>query len=135
MFDRHIEGELLPVLEKEGKGAVCFSLLAQGLLTDRYLNGIPADSRAAKSTSPFLHPDQVEQTIGTVRQLNEIAKQRHQTLAEMALAWDLHQSAMACVLVGASRPSQLVDDVKALNSLDFTTDVLAAIDQVLATQQ
>lgn len=74
MFDRHIEGDLLPVLKEEGKAAVCFSPLAQGLLTDRYLNGIPADSRAAKSTSPFLHEDQVGATIDKVRQLTAIAQ-------------------------------------------------------------
>lgn len=132
MFDRHIEDDLLPVLKQEDKAAVCFSPLAQGLLTDRYLNGIPADSRAAKSTSPFLHEDQVEQTIGKVKQLNEIAASRHQTIAEMAVAWNLREPEIACVLVGASRPSQLVDDVKALNKLSFTPDELAAIDRVLA---
>ena len=132
MFDRHIEDDLLPVLKQEGKAAVCFSPLAQGLLTDRYLNGIPADSRAAKSTSPFLHEDQVEQTIGKVKQLNEIAASRHQTLAEMAVAWNLREPEIACVLVGASRPSQLVDDVKTLNKLSFTPAELAAIDRVLA---
>lgn len=135
MFDRHIEADLLPVLKREGKGAVCFSPLAQGLLTDRYLNGIPADSRAAKSTSPFLHPDQVEQTISTVKKLNAVAKQRHQSLAEMAVAWNLRQPEIACVLVGASRPSQLVDDVKALENLSFTPDELNKIDHILAGQQ
>lgn len=132
MFDRHIEDDLLPVLKQEGKAAVCFSPLAQGLLTDRYLNVIPADSRAAKSTSPFLHEDQVEQTIGKVKQLNEIAASRHQTLAEMAVAWNLREPEIACVLIGASRPSQLVDDVKTLNKLSFTPAELAAIDRVLA---
>ena len=135
MFDRHIEADLLPVLKREGKGAVCFSPLAQGLLTDRYLNGIPADSRPAKSTSPFLHPDQVEQTISTVKKLNAVAKQRHQSLAEMAVAWNLRQPEIACVLVGASRPSQLVDDVKALENLSFTPDELNKIDHILAGQQ
>lgn len=131
MFDRHIEGDLLPVLKEEGKAAVCFSPLAQGLLTDRYLNGIPADSRAAKSTSPFLHEDQVGATIDKVRQLTAIAQQRGQSLAEMAIAWNLREPEIACVLVGASRPSQLVDNVKALNNLSFSGDELAAIDQIL----
>lgn len=131
MFDRHIENDLLPILAKEGKAAVCFSPLAQGLLTNRYLNGIPADSRAAKSTSPFLTVDQVEKTIDKVRKLNEIAKQRNQTLAEMALAWNLRKPEIACVLVGASRPSQLVDDVKALENLKFTDDELKEINQIL----
>lgn len=131
MFDRHIETDLLPVLREEGKAAVCFSPLAQGLLTDRYLNGIPADSRAAKSTSPFLHEDQVAATIDKVRQLTAIAQQRGQSLAEMAIAWNLREAEIACVLVGASRPSQLVDNVKALNNLSFSPEELAAIDHVL----
>lgn len=131
MFDRQIEGDLLPVLKEEDKAAVCFSPLAQGLLTDRYLNGIPADSRAAKSTSPFLSEDQVAATIDKVRQLNAIAQQRGQSLAEMALAWNLREPEIACVLVGASRPQQLVDNVKALDNLNFSADELAAIDQVL----
>lgn len=132
MFDRHIENDLLPVLKRENKAAVCFSPLAQGLLTDRYLNGIPADSRAAKKASPFLHKDQVEATIDKVRKLNRIAQQRGQSLAEMALAWDLREPEIACVLVGASRPSQLVDNVKTLDNLKFSTDELSAIDQILA---
>lgn len=132
MFDRHIENDLLPVLKQEDKAAVCFSPLAQGLLTDRYLNGIPADSRAAKSTSPFLHKDQVEKTLTTVKKLNKVAADRHQTLAEMAVAWILRKPEIACVLVGASRPSQLVDDVKALNNLQFSADELAEIDRILA---
>ncbi len=132
MFDRHIENDLLPVLKQEGKAAVCFSPLAQGLLTDRYLNGIPADSRAAKPTSPFLHKDQVEKTLATVKKLNKFAVERHQTLAEMAVAWILRKPEIACVLVGASRPSQLVDDVKALNNLQFSADELAEIDRILA---
>ncbi|MCC4422584.1 aldo/keto reductase [Limosilactobacillus reuteri] len=135
MFDRHIEKDLLPVLKKNNKAAVCFSPLAQGLLTNRYLNGIPADSRAAKSTSPFLHESQVEQTLATVRQLNKIAKERKQTLAEMALAWNLREPEIACVLVGASRPSQLVDDIKALDNLQFTNNELEAIDQILNNKQ
>lgn len=131
MFDRHIETDLLPVLKEEGKAAVCFSPLAQGLLTDRYLNGIPTDSRAAKSTSPFLHEDQVVATIDKVRQLTAIAQQREQSLAEMAIAWNLREPEIACVLVGASRPSQLVDNVKALNNLSFSPEELAAIDHIL----
>ena len=131
MFDRHIENDLLPVLRENHKAAVCFSPLAQGLLTDRYLNGIPDDSRAAKSTSPFLHKEQVEQTLSKVKNLNEIAKQRHQSLAEMALAWNLRHPEISCVLVGASRPAQLVDDVKALDNLQFSADELTEIDHVL----
>lgn len=134
MLNRDIETDLFPVLKKYHKAAVGFSSLCQGLLTDKYLNGIPATSRAAKSTSPFLQPKQVNQTIQTVQSLNEVAKSRDQTLAEMALAWNLREPELACVLVGASRPEQLVDNVKALNHLDFSKDELAKIDQILAAQ-
>lgn len=131
MFDRHIENDLLPVLRQEGKSAVVFSPLAQGLLTDRYLDGIPTDSRAAKSSSPFLKVDQVEKTLHTVKKLNQIAKRRGQTLAEMALAWDLRQPEIASVLVGASRPEQLIDNVKALDTLKFSQLEEKEIDALL----
>lgn len=134
LFDRTIEKDLLPVLRKTGKAAVSFSSLSQGLLTDKYLNGIPKNSRAAKSTSPFLHPLQVDETIKTVRKLNEVAKRRGQTLAEMALAWNLREPEIASVLVGASRPQQLIDNVKALDHLDFSEAELSEIDRILATQ-
>lgn len=134
MFDRTIEDDLIPVLRREGKAAVSFSSLSQGLLTDKYLNGIPDNSRAAKSTSPFLHPLQVDETIRTVRQLNEVAKRRGQTLAEMALAWNLREAEIASVLIGASRPQQLVDNVKALDHLDFSSAELNEIDHILAKQ-
>ena len=134
MFNRQIESDLFPVLKREHKAAVGFSSLCQGLLTDKYLNGIPDNSRAAKSTSPFLQPKQVKQTLKTVRALNEVAESRGQTLAEMALAWNLRDPELACVLVGASRPEQLLDNVKALNHLDFTADELAEIDNILNDQ-
>lgn len=134
MFDRHIEKDLFPVLKREGKATVSFSSLAQGLLTDKYLNGIPADSRAAKSTSPFLHPKQVDETLSTVKKLNEVAKKRGQTLAEMALAWNLREPEIASVLIGASRPQQILDNVKALDHMDFSPDELSEIDQILAGQ-
>ncbi|SON64496.1 aldo-keto reductase [Latilactobacillus sakei] len=92
MLDRWIEDGLTDVLAEEGLGAITFSPLAQGMLTNRYLNGIPADSRAARPDSPFLSPEKVDQTISTVQELNKIAQQRGQSLAEMALAWNLqHQ--------------------------------------------
>ncbi|MCP9333813.1 aldo/keto reductase [Lentilactobacillus hilgardii] len=134
MFDRTIEKDLFPVLRKEGKAAVSFSSLSQGLLTDKYLHGIPENSRAAKSTSPFLHPLQVEETIKTVQHLNEVAKKRGQTLAEMALAWNLREPEIACVLVGASRLQQLLDNAKALDNLTFSSEELAEIDQILGNQ-
>ncbi|WP_261807316.1 aldo/keto reductase [Lapidilactobacillus luobeiensis] len=135
MFNRSIEQGLTDVLAAEHLGAITFSPLAQGLLTDRYLNGIPADSRAARSSSPFLHPDNVEATIKTVRQLHQIAVTRGQSLAEMALAWNLRQPTVTSVLVGASRLSQLEDSLKALDHLDFSAAELHQIDQTLAQAQ
>ncbi|WP_368251609.1 L-glyceraldehyde 3-phosphate reductase [Enterococcus sp. 2201sp1_2201st1_B8_2201SCRN_220225] len=131
MFERGIEQGLTDVLAQEGLGAIVFSPLAQGLLTGRYLNGIPEDSRAHRSDSPFLSEDRVEETIDKVRQLNEVAKDRGQTLAEMALAWNLRQPTVASVLIGASRVSQLEDNLKALNNLDFADEELVKIDSIL----
>lgn len=131
MFERTIEQGLTDVLEQEGLGAIVFSPLAQGLLTGRYLNGIPEDSRAHRSDSPFLSEDRVEETLGKVRQLNDVAKDRGQTLAEMALAWNLRQPTIASVLIGASRVSQLEDNLKALDNLDFADEELAKIDSIL----
>ncbi|WP_436667326.1 aldo/keto reductase [Latilactobacillus sakei] len=131
MLDRWIEDGLTDVLAEEGLGAITFSPLAQGMLTNRYLNGIPADSRAARPDSPFLSPEKVDQTISTVQALNKIAQQRGQSLAEMALAWNLQQTTVASVLVGASRLSQLQDSVHALDNLTFTPEELAAIQKVL----
>lgn len=131
MFERTIEHGLTDVLEQEGLGAIVFSPLAQGLLTGRYLNGIPEDSRAHRSDSPFLSEDRVEETLGKVRQLNDVAKDRGQTLAEMALAWNLRQSTIASVLIGASRVSQLEDNLKALDNLEFADEELAKIDSIL----
>lgn len=132
LLDRWIEDGLTDELEAEGIGAIVFSPLAQGLLTDRYLKGIPTDSRAHRPESPFLTEDKVEQTLGIVTKLNEVAVSRNQTLAEMALAWDLHQKCVASVLVGASRLSQLQSNVKALDNLVFSADELARIDTILA---
>jgi len=132
MLDRWIEDGLTDVLADEGIGAITFSPLAQGLLTNRYLNGIPADSRAARPDSPFLSPEKVDQTISTVQELNKIAQQRGQSLSEMALAWNLQQPTVASVLVGASRLSQLQDSVHALDNLTFTAEELAAIQKILA---
>ncbi|MGP4116195.1 aldo/keto reductase [Levilactobacillus zymae] len=134
MFNRDVETDLFPVLKREHKAAVGFSSLSQGLLTDKYLNGIPADSRAKKGTIPFLNPTQVDQTLSTVKQLNELAQNRGQSLAQMALAWNLRVPEIASVLIGASRPEQIVANVQALQHLDFTADELTAIDQILAQQ-
>lgn len=130
MFERTIEHGLTDVLEQEGLGAIVFSPLAQGLLTGRYLNGIPEDSRAHRENT-YLSEDRVEATIGKVRQLNEVAQERGQSLAEMALAWNLRQPTIASVLIGASRVSQLEDNLKALDNLDFAEEELAKIDRIL----
>lgn len=132
MFNRWIEDGLTDVLAEEELGAIVFSPLAQGLLTNRYLNGIPEDSRAHRSDSPFLSAENVDNTINTVGQLNAVAEKRGQTLAEMALAWNLRQPVVSSVLIGASRVSQLEDNLKALQNLDFSAEELAEIDRILA---
>jgi L-glyceraldehyde 3-phosphate reductase len=131
MFERWVEGGLLDVLEKDGVGCIPFSPLAQGLLTNKYLHGIPEDSRAAKSTG-FLQLDQVtDQRVSQARKLNEIAKQRGQTLAEMALAWLLKDPRVTSVLIGASRPEQLADSLKCLNNIVFSPEELTKIEEIL----
>lgn len=130
MFERWIEPELLPVVEKFGIGVVVFSPLAQGLLTDKYLNGIPADSRA--TLGGFLKASHItEQRINCIRQLNDHAKQRGQSLAQMALAWILRFPAITSILIGASRPAQIVENVKTLKNLSFAEDELNKIESIL----
>jgi L-glyceraldehyde 3-phosphate reductase len=131
MFVRDPEQGLLEVLEKEGVGAIVFSPLAQGLLSDRYLNGIPSDSRAARDF--FLKKKDVgEAKLAKVRALNEIARQRGQTLAEMAVAWVLRDPRITSALVGTSKVSQVDDNVAALQNLKFSAEELIRIDGVLA---
>jgi L-glyceraldehyde 3-phosphate reductase len=131
MFVRDPEQGLLEVLEKEGVGAIVFSPLAQGLLSDRYLNGIPSDSRAARDF--FLKKKDVgEAKLAKVRALNEIARQRGQTLAEMAVAWVLRDPRITSALVGTSKVSQVDDNVAALQNLKFSAEELSRIDGVLA---
>jgi len=131
MFNRWIEDGLLDVLAEEGIGCIVFSPLAQGLLTDRYLEGIPADSRAGKPHG-FLRPAHVtEEKLARVRRLNEMARARGQTLAQMALAWVLRHPGMTSALVGASRVSQIEDSVAALKNLEFAEEELRAIDGIL----
>jgi L-glyceraldehyde 3-phosphate reductase len=128
MFNRWIEGGLLDTLEKEGAGCIVFSPLAQGLLTDRYLNGVPADSRAAQGKS--MDQDMVsDENLARVRALNEIAKARGQSLAQLALAWALRDPRVTSVLVGASSVEQLETNVAAVDRLDLSDDELAAIDE------
>jgi L-glyceraldehyde 3-phosphate reductase len=130
IFDRWVENGLLDVLEAEGVGSTAFSPLAQGLLTGRYLNGIPEDSRAAKAGT-FLKKEQVsEEVLEKVRGLDAIARSRGQTLAQMAVAWILRGGRVTSVLIGASKTSQLDENVAALSNLDFTSEELAKIDAI-----
>ena len=131
MFDRWVEEELLDVLEKEGIGSIPFSPLEQGLLTNKYLKGIPENSRAAKSTG-FLQKDQVtDKIIQKVQKLNEIAITRGQSLAQMAIAWLLKDKRVTSVLVGVSSERQLLDNLGALKRLDFTNAELEKIDSII----
>jgi L-glyceraldehyde 3-phosphate reductase len=133
MFNRTPEEGLFDVLNQEQVGCIAFSPLAQGLLTDRYLKGLPADSRAARSV--FLKPEQITpQVLEKIRSLEEIAKQRGQTLAQMAVAWALRNPVMTSVIIGASRLEQLEQNVSALKNLAFSTGELLAIDKLLAAQ-
>ncbi|PPK98200.1 L-glyceraldehyde 3-phosphate reductase [Kineococcus xinjiangensis] len=132
MLDRWVEDGLLDVLDEVGAGSIAFSPLAQGLLTSRYLDGVPADSRAAGS-SPFLGPDRLtEDLLGRLRTLSGIAQGRGQTLAQMAIAWILRGGRITSALVGASSVAQLEDSVSAVANLHFDDAELAEIERVLA---
>lgn len=131
LFNRWVEDELLTVLQEEGVGCIAFSPLAKGLLTDRYLNGIPADSRAA-GPSVFLNPEDITaEKVAKVKQLNEIAASRGQSLAQMALAWLLRDGRVTSVLIGASKPSQIEDCAGAVDKLDFSGEELERIEKIL----
>ena len=131
MFERWVEDGLLDVLDEEGMGSISFCPLAQGLLTNKYIHGIPADSRAAKS-SPFLTKDGITaEKIEKVVSLNAIAENRGQSLAQMACAWNLRGGRLTSVLLGASRPAQIIENAAAISNLDFTQDELDAIDKIL----
>jgi L-glyceraldehyde 3-phosphate reductase len=130
IFDRTIEKNGLKEKSREvGTGIICFSPLAQGLLTDRYLNGIPEDSRI-RTDGRFLKEGQLtEEKLANIKALNEIAKRRGQTLAEMALAWNLKDDYITSVIIGASRSSQILDNIKAIENTTFTEDELKEIDK------
>ncbi len=131
MFDRWIEPTLLDVLAAEGMGCIPFSPLAQGLLTNRYLAGIPDDARAAKNG--FLKADRITpELLAKIARLNTLAQSRGQSLAQMALAWTVRDPRVTTALIGASKVSQLEDNFAALNTLDFTSDELAQIDSILS---
>ena len=131
LFNRWIENGLTDVLQAEGIGCIVFSPLAQGQLTDRYLNGIPSGARATKTERVWLTPADVEQNLPKVRRLNEIAGQRGQSLAQMAIAWVLRLPQVTSALVGASSVEQLKTNLGALDHLNFSPEELHAIDQAL----
>jgi L-glyceraldehyde 3-phosphate reductase len=131
MFNRWIEDGLLETLAQEGIGCIAFSPLAQGLLTDKYLRGIPKGSRASKPNG-FLRPEHITQDkIAKAKRLDKLARARGQTLAQMALAWVLRHPGMTSALVGASRVAQIEDAVGTLNNLTLAADELREIEAIL----
>jgi L-glyceraldehyde 3-phosphate reductase len=131
LFDRWIEDGLLEVLTKQGIGCIVFSPLEQGILTNRYLKGIPSDSRAGRTGTELSREDVSEDKIEKVRKLNQVAQERGQSMAQMALAWVLRKPAVTSALIGASRVSQIEDGVAALNKLEFSKQELAEIEKIL----
>nr|MBP3282298.1 aldo/keto reductase [Treponema sp.] len=131
MFDKWSEDDgLLETLEKAGSGSITFSPLAQGLLSDKYLNGIPENSRASRNF--FLKKDSItEEKIEKIRKLNKIAKERGQTLSQMALCWNLRSGGLTSVLIGAHTPEQIEENVKIVDKLAFSSDELDAIEGIL----
>jgi L-glyceraldehyde 3-phosphate reductase len=128
MLNRWVEPELLSVLEQEGVGCIAFSPLAQGMLTDRYLHGVPAGSRATQGYS--LNPDTVNQNMERVRALAELAKRRGQKISQMALAWELRDPRVTSAIIGVSSVQQLEENLGALDNRTFTPDELAEIDRI-----
>lgn len=132
MFERWVEGGLLDLLEKEGVGCIPFSPLAQGLLTNKYLKGIPPDSRAAKPTG-FLKENQVTpEIVSKLQRLNDLAVKREQTLAQMALAWILKDKRVTSVLIGVSKPEQIPDSLQCFANTSFSTEELKLIEDILS---
>jgi L-glyceraldehyde 3-phosphate reductase len=130
MLNRWIEKELLDTLAKEGAGCIPFSALAQGVLTDKYLNGIPKDARINRPGGDTLRSEHLsDANLARVRALNDLAKSRGQTLAQMAVAWVLRDPRVTTALIGASSPQQIRDNVAALNNLKFSAAELANIDK------
>jgi len=130
MFERWVEDGLLDVLGNEGVGCIPFSPLAQGMLTDKYLHGVPDDSRAARKA--FLKPEMLTDTrLEKIKKLNDLAKKRGQSLAQMALAWVLKDERITSVLIGASKPEQVLDSLKCLDNIQFSAEELAHIETIL----
>jgi L-glyceraldehyde 3-phosphate reductase len=131
MFNRWVEDGLLEVLQEKGLGCIAFSPLAQGLLTEKYLEGIPADSRAAKPKAYLRRENVTEDKLAKVRKLKALAQQRGQSVAQMAIAWVLRHASMTSALIGASRVSQIEEIVATLDKLEFTNEELKTIDRIL----
>ncbi|MBS1606483.1 MAG: L-glyceraldehyde 3-phosphate reductase [Bacteroidetes bacterium] len=131
LFERWVEGGLLDLLEKEGVGCIPFSPLAQGLLTDKYLKGIPGDSRAASPTGFLKESAITDPRLAQIRSLNDLAVRREQTLAQMALAWILRDKRISSVLIGVSKPEQLIDSLQSFRNTWFSQEDLAAIEDIL----
>ncbi len=131
MLDRWVEDGLLDLLEEEGVGCITFSPLAKGILTNKYINGIPKDSRAASNSVFLKREDITEEVVDRVKKLNDLALNRNQTMAQMALAWVLSHKTITSVLVGASKVSQIDDCVATINNLEFTPDELELIENIL----
>ncbi|OUJ74642.1 L-glyceraldehyde 3-phosphate reductase [Hymenobacter crusticola] len=134
MFERWVEGGLLDLLEEEGVGCIPFSPLAQGLLTDKYLRGIPNDSRVAKNLGSLPESQLTPERISQIQRLNDIAKARNQSLAQMALAWILKDERVTSVLIGASKPEQLADSLRCLENTQFSPEELASINEILGSE-
>ena len=132
MLNRWIEGGLVSLLKREGSGIIAFCPLAQGLLTDRYLEGVPADSRARKPVAFLREKDLEPAKLAKVRKLREVAHARGQSVAQMALAWVLRDPGMTSALIGASRVEQIEENIGALQRLDFTAEELASVERILA---
>jgi L-glyceraldehyde 3-phosphate reductase len=131
MFDRWIEDKLLGVLEEEKIGCIAFSPLAQGILTNKYLTGIPEESRAAKPGEYLREEDITKNEIAKVAELNKIAAHRGQSMAQMAIAWVLRHQGMTSALIGASKVSQIEDIIKSLDNPEFANVELVAIEKIL----
>ena len=130
LMNRWIEEDLLDALDDTGMGCIAFSALAQGLLTNKYLNGVPADARINRPGGGSFNKDHLsEQNLKHVRALNDIAEARGQSLAQMATAWVLRDARVTSALIGASKPEQIVDLVGAMSNLTFSAEELATIDQ------
>ena len=134
MFERWVEGGLLDLLAEEGVGCIPFSPLAQGLLTNKYLHGIPTDSRVAKGVGFLQEAHLTPERLDQARRLNEVAQARDQSLAQLALAWLLKDERITSVLIGASKPEQLDDSLHCLKNLQFSPEELATIEQILGNQ-